>query len=234
MPISLPEGYRPASLMFIISPWSLVVDGDLKHDGGRENTPRTEDTFRACGRTTLNGMEIGCREETEWLNRAPSRDRGKEGYITAPNIPPLFFICNSLFGAYPPGLLPLRLAFSSISISDLVDSCVTPPFLEILVCSVTERLRINKTISFVLFFKIALLLKKDSYLGLSMWTSQRRIHIYFLLLYSTSFFLPTCHLHSLPHVNFPSYFLCLLLRFIVFPILISLRFSVFFFCSYIY
>jgi len=94
------------------------------------------------GGTTLNGMEIGCREETEWLNRAPSRDGGKEGYITAPEQTFFFFIRNSLFGARLPFFkLSIRILVSPIFISDLVDSRVSSPFLEILIVSLVIELR---------------------------------------------------------------------------------------------
>lgn len=99
---SLSGGYRPSPLMSVVSPRSFLVGDDLKHDGGRE-TARRRYVRSACGRTTLNGMEIGCREETEWLNRVPSRDGGKEGYITASEHP--LFLSVTLY------LARTRLAF---------------------------------------------------------------------------------------------------------------------------
>jgi len=41
-----PKDIARRPLMSAVSPRPFLVGGDLKHDGGRENTPRAEDTFR--------------------------------------------------------------------------------------------------------------------------------------------------------------------------------------------
>lgn len=78
-----PKNIARPSLMSAVSPWPFLMGGNLKHEKIR-HVPKIRSV---CGRTTLNGMEIGCRVETEWLNRAPSRDGEKEGYITASECP---------------------------------------------------------------------------------------------------------------------------------------------------
>jgi len=110
-----PKNIARPSLISAVSPWLVLVGGNLKH----EKIRHVLKIHSVCGRTTLNGMEIGCRVETEWLNRAPLRDGEKEGYITMSSIP--FFICNSLFGEHPSSLLPLRFTFSFLfSISSIL------------------------------------------------------------------------------------------------------------------
>lgn len=218
--------------MSAVSPRPFLVGGYLKHDGSRENTPARRKYVPRVGGLPLMVWKLDVGEkQSGWIELPRERDGGTEGYIIAPEHPFFFFIRNSLFGARPPSLLPLRLAFSvlPIPISDLVDPRASPSFLEILVvCLVTGNweLRINKTISPVLPFKIAFLLKKilSRTANSNVNRPGKRIYIYSLFLHS---FLPIL-LSSVPFCRIlPGTFYaysCVLL----FPMLISLHSSVLF------
>lgn len=74
------------------------------------------------GRVFFNGMEIGCREKTEGLNRALSRDDGKEGIYCSAVEAFLFSLCNSLFDVH---LRTYRFSSTRIFVSSVssISSC---------------------------------------------------------------------------------------------------------------
>lgn len=148
-----------------------------------------------------------------------SRERRRnEGIYYSAGASLFFFIRNSLFGAHPPSLLPLRLAFSSFLFPFPISSTRASlhPFSRYLLFVWLQNweLRINKTISPVLPFKIALLLKKilSRTANSNVNRLGKRIYIYFLFLHS--FF--TILLSSFPFVEFSPALFTLILVFYCF------------------
>lgn len=155
-------------------------------------------------------LDVG-RKQSGWIE-LPRETEERRDILQRRNIP-FFFICNSLFGAR------IRLVFfpfdSHSRLSPLflfpISSTRTSlhPFLRYLFVRLQNRgLRINKTISFVLSFKIAFPLKKDFYLGLPIANMNKSTANLYLFSFSSLriFFLPSsCSL--LYVVNFPSTFI---------------------------
>lgn len=150
-----------------------------------------------------------------------SLERRRNGGIYYSAGASLFFLSVTLYLARTrlalPSLLPLRLAFSSFLFLFPISSTRASlhPFSRYLLFVWLQNweLRINKTISPVLPFKIASLLKKilSRTANSNVNRLGKRIYIYSLFLHS--FF--TILLSSFPFVEFPQYFFRLFLCFTV-------------------